>query len=175
MAHPQRRFRRFATVLLFGVAGSVVLSGCLGLGQSADTEPSAGAGTGAERTGSAAVADLKSVPGVLDAIVTSGPNGLPSQIELTTGVNLEAGYAGDLPALLDYTLAQAWSVTVEEPTTVVSVGFLDGDSALDLAPAAAELGWTAQPGPKLELSVDDLTERYGAWPGPVPEKPAALG
>lgn len=175
MPHPTRRIRRPAALLLLGLAGSVLLSGCLGFGPSTDTPTSDDAGGGAERTGSAAVADLKQVPGVLDAIVTSGPNGLPSQIELTVGLNLEAGYDGDLAALLDYTLAQAWSVTVEEPTTVVSVGFLDGDTALDLAPVAAELGWADQAGPKLELPVDDLAERFGPWPGPVPEKPAALG
>ena len=179
-ASPRSRRRALLAVLL---AGSVLLSGCAALrppaGPAADTPgsgtPASGSPTGAERKGSAAVAELKEVPGVLDAVVTSGPNGLPSQIELTTGLNLEAGYSGDLAALLDYTLAQAWSVTVEEPTTVVSVGFLGGDTAIDLAPVAAELGWTGQAGPGLDLSVDDLAERYGPWPGPVPEKPAALG
>jgi hypothetical protein len=69
----------------------------------------------------------------------------------------------------------AWSVTSEEPTTVVSVGFLAGEDAVDLAPVAAELGWTGLSGPRVSLSVDDMVERYGDWPGKVPEKPAELG
>ena len=172
--HP-RIHRRVGAVAVLTLAATL-LSGCAGLGPGpggpgADTDEPAGD----ERKGSAAVADLKQVPGVLDALVTSGPNGLPSQIKLTTGVNLEVGYAGDLAALLDYNLAQAWSVTVEEPTTVVSVGFLAGDTAVDLAPAAAELGFAGSTGPGLDLSVDQMTEKYGPWPGPVPQKPAALG
>lgn len=151
---------------------AVLLSGCAGLrlgGSAGDDDPIV------ERKASQALAELRSLPGVLDGFVTSGPTGLPSQIELSTGLTLEPGYGGDLPALLEYTLAQAWSVTVREPTTKVSVGFLSDDSSVDLAPAAAELGWVGLDGPTIDLSVDEMAERYGPWPGPVPEKPAALG
>jgi hypothetical protein len=165
-----RRVRHSAAALAVVAAAAVALSGCVGLGSPGGTAPDVD-----ERTSSDVVAELQQVPGVLDAVVTSGPNGLPSQVELHAGLNLEAGYPGDLPTLLDYTLAMAWSVTAKEPTTVVSVGFLDGETAVDLGPVAAELGWTGAPGPGLDLSVDDLAERYGPWPGPVPERPDALG
>ena len=159
-------------LLAVTLAGAVLLSGCVSLGPRA--EPAGGPGA-AERKPSQAVAELTQLPGVLDAFVTSGPTGLPTQIELSTGLNLDEGYAGNLPALLDYTLAQAWSVTVQEPTTVVSVGFLGGATAIDLAPVAAELGWPDRTGPALDLTLDDMVDRYGPWPGPVPDKPAALG
>jgi hypothetical protein len=167
-----RPVSRSTAALAVAVAAVVALSGCVGLGS---RNPGGTVQDVDERTSSDVVAELRQVPGVLDAVVTSGPNGLPSQVELHAGLNLEAGYPGDLPTLLDYTLALAWSVTAEEPTTVVSVGILAGESALDLGPVAAELGWTGVPGPGLDLSVDDLAERYGPWPGAVPERPAALG
>ena len=167
------RSRRVGTLAVLGLTVAL-LSGCMALDRPAGSGPVTDESGADGRKSSAAVADLMMVPGVLHAVVTSGPNGLPSQIKLTTGVNLEVGYAGSLAVLLDYNLAQAWSVTVEEPTTVVSVGFLAGETSVDLAPAAAELGWPDQPGPGLDVSVDQMAERYGPWPGPVPEMPAAL-
>ena len=40
---------------------------------------------------------------------------------------------------------------------------------------SAALGWTEMTGPTLAVSMDEMVERYGPWPGPVPERPAALG
>lgn len=161
-------FRRSGGALLVALA-AVTLSGCVGMLGGGNTSAPA-----EERTRTEVVAELKEVPGVVEVVVTSGPTGLPSQIALVVGVNLEAGYPGNLPALLDYTLAMAWSVTAEQPTTIVSVGFLAGDTAVDLEPVVAEWGWTGFPGPKLDLPVDNMVERYGSWPGKAPDRPAEL-
>ncbi|WP_130176093.1 hypothetical protein [Cryobacterium sp. SO1] len=176
MSRQHRSFRTHRTALVVAAAltAAVALGGCAGLGRSgqpaAPTSPTTVARTTAQVT-----EELSQLPGVSAAFVSTGPVGLPNQLELTVGLNLEAGYPGDVPALLDYTLALAWSATADEPTTTASVAFRDGDTALDLAPAAAALGWTGITGPILDLSVDEMAERYGPWPGPVPEKPVALG
>lgn len=165
--------RRTVSALALALVAVSVLSGCFGIG-------TRGGGTANRpdvetRTSSTVVAELEAVPGVEAGFVSTGPMGLPSQMELTIGLNLEAGYTGDLPALLDYALAMAWSTNVEEPTTVASVAFRVGATAVDLAPVAAELGWLGHTGPALNLSMDDMAERYGDWPGAVPQRPAALG
>ena len=178
MSHQPRPLRthRRAVFVAAGLAAAVLLGGCAGLGRSGQPESTAPSDSASDtRTTAQVTNELSRLPGVSAAFVSTGPVGLPNQLELTIGLNLEAGYPGDVLALLDYTLAMAWSATAEEPTTTAAVAFRNGDSALDLAPAAAALGWTEMTGPALDLSVDDMAERYGPWPGPVPEKPAALG
>jgi len=172
--HQALTIRRTALLVAATLTAAAALSGCVDLGRS-DQPAATTDSTTASRTTAQVTEELGQLPGVSAAFVSTGPVGLPNQLELTVGLNLEAGYPGDVPALLDYTLAMAWSATAEEPTTTASVAFRDGDSALDLAPAAAALGWTAMTGPVLSVSVDEMAERYGPWPGPVPEKPAALG
>ena len=172
--HQALTIRRTALLVAATLTAAAALSGCVGLSRS-DQPAATTDSTAASRTTAQVTEELGQLPGVSAAFVSTGPVGLPNQLELTVGLNLEAGYPGDVPALLDYTLAMAWSATAEEPTTTASVAFRDGDSALDLAPAAAALGWTAMTGSVLSVSVDEMAERYGPWPGPVPEKPAALG
>jgi len=171
--HHALTIRRTALLVAATLTAALALSGCAGLGRAG--QPAAPNSSGATRTTAQVTEELGQLPGVSAAFVSTGPVGLPSQLELTVGLNLEAGYPGDVPALLDYTLAMAWSATAEEPTTTAAVAFRDGDSALDLAPAAAALGWTEMTGPTLSVSMEEMVERYGPWPGPVPEKPAALG
>ena len=172
--HQALTIRRTALLVAATLTAAAALSGCVGLGRSGQPdEPSASAT--AARSTAQVTEELGQVPGVSAAFVSTGPVGLPNQLELTVGLNLEAGYPGDVPTLLDYTLAMAWSATAEEPTTTASVAFRGGDSALDLGPAAAALGWTDMTGPTLAVSMDEMVERYGPWPGPVPERPAALG
>jgi hypothetical protein len=166
-----RRSGGFGVLLLIGVP--LVLSGCAGsirADQGATAPPPV-----IDRTTAQVTTELGRISGVTGAFVSTGPVGLPNQRELSIGLDLETGYAGDTAALLDYALAMAWSATTEEPTTTASAGFLLGDTALDLAPVAADLGWSGKTGPTLELSIDEMAGRYGPWPGPVPEKPAALG
>jgi hypothetical protein len=118
---------------------------------------------------------LREVPGVEDSFVTSGPVGLPNQIELTTGLNLTGEYPPELlPQLVDYVLAVAWSVPIKEPTTSVEIAFRAAGKGLDLQPAAAVLGWPGYTGPVLSLSPRDLAARYGPWPGVRPALPAEL-
>ena len=172
--HRVLTIRRTALLVAATLTAALALGGCAGFGRSGQPTTSNSSAT-ATRTTAQVTEELSQLPGVSAAFVSTGPVGLPNQLELTVGLNLEAGYPGDVPALLDYTLAMAWSATAEEPTTTAAVGFRDGDSALDLAPAAAALGWTAMAGPTLDVSMDEMVERYGPWPGPVPERPAALG
>ncbi|MEC5192418.1 hypothetical protein [Arthrobacter sp. MP_2.3] len=118
---------------------------------------------------------LAEVPGVNKTHLTSGPVGLPNQIELSTGLQLVDGYPVELvPKLVDYVLALAWSVPVEKPTTTVSITFMAGEKSVDLLPAALALGWPEYTGPKLSLSPRDLAARYGPWPGDRPALPAEL-
>ncbi|MGO4783438.1 hypothetical protein [Cryobacterium sp. W22_MBD10_FK3] len=172
--HRVLTIRRTALLVAATLTAALALGGCAGFGRSGQPTTSNSSAT-ATRTTAQVTEELSQLPGVSAAFVSTGPVGLPNQLELTVGLNLEAGYPGDVPALLDYTLAMAWSATAEEPTTTAAVAFRDGDSALDLAPAAAALGWTEMTGPTLAVSMDEMVERYGPWPGPVPEKPAALG
>ncbi|WP_104165773.1 hypothetical protein [Cryobacterium sp. N22] len=172
--HHALTIRRTVLLVAATLSAALALGGCAGFGRSGQpTAPNPSAT--ATRTTAQVTDELSQLPGVSAAFVSTGPVGLPNQLELTVGLNLEAGYPGDVPALLDYTLAMAWSATAEEPTTTASVAFRDGDSALDLAPAAAALGWTGMTGPTLAVSMDEMADRYGPWPGPVPERPAALG
>ena len=107
--------------------------------------------------------------------LTSGPNGLWNQIELSTGLLLVDGYPPELvPQLVDYVLAVAWSVPVEKPTTAVSIAFMAGKKSVDLDPAALALGWPRHTGADLSLSPRDLADRYGPWPGARPALPAEL-
>lgn len=169
------RGQRSAALVASGLIAVVTLSGCIGLGRNAETPAGNSESSGDARTAAQVTEELGALPGVDTAFVSAGPEGLPNQINLAVGLNLESGYSGDVAVLVDYVLAMAWSMTAKEPTTGASVGFLDGAEELDLAPVAAELGWSGMPGPKLEVSVDDLVDRYGPWPGPVPERPAELG
>jgi len=172
--HRVLTIRRTALLVAATLTAALALGGCAGFGRSGQPTTSKSSAT-ATRTTAQVTEELSQLPGVSAAFVSTGPVGLPNQLELTVGLNLEAGYPGDVPALLDYTLAMAWSATAEEPTTTAAVAFRGGDSALDLGPAAAALGWTEMTGPTLAVSMDEMVERYGPWPGPVPEKPAALG
>ena len=172
--HRVLTIRRTALLVAATLTAALALGGCAGFGRSGQPTTSNSSAT-ATRTTAQVTEELSQLPGVSAAFVSTGPVGLPNQLELTVGLNLEAGYPGDVPALLDYTLAMAWSATAEEPTTTAAVAFRDGDSALDLAPAAAALGWTEMTGPTLAVSMDEMVERYGPWPGPVAKKPAALG
>ena len=172
--HHALTIRRTALLVAATLGAALALGGCAGFGRSGQPTTS-NSSAPATRTTAQVTEELSQLPGVSAAFVSTGPVGLPNQLELTVGLNLEAGYPGDVPALLDYTLAMAWSATAEEPTTTAAVAFRGGDSALDLGPAAAALGWTEMTGPTLAVSMDEMVERYGPWPSPVPEKPAALG
>ncbi|MET0885538.1 MAG: hypothetical protein ABWX92_03725 [Mycetocola sp.] len=171
LPHHTSAFRRTARALALALVATVVLSGCFGFGpRSGDKDAS----NVEPRTSATVVAELQNVPGVLGAFVSTGPVGLPSQMELTIGLDLEADYPADMATLLDYTLAMAWSANREQPTTTAAVGFRAGDAAVDLAPVATELGWPGKEGPTLDLSMDEMAGRYGPWPGPVPVRPAGL-
>ncbi len=158
-----------AAALATVTAVVVALSGCSSLWRS-DAPPE-----DPTWTYSAAMNTLRDVPGVEKSFVTSGPVGLPNQIELTTGLNLTGGYPAELvPQLVDYVLAVAWSIPLKKPTTSVSIAFKAAGKSVDLKPAAAALGWPEYPGPVLSLSPRDLAERYGPWPGDRPALPVEL-
>ena len=146
----------------------MALTGCSSLGRSAPPADPKWKYSDARKV-------LAEVPGVNKTHLTSGPVGLPNQIELSTGLNLTDGYPTELlPQLVDYVLALAWSVPIEKPTTSVSIGFMAAGKSVDLQPAAAFLGWPGYAGPGLSLSPKVLTARYGPWPGDRPALPAEL-
>jgi hypothetical protein len=160
--------RAAAPAVVTALAVLIALTGCSSLWRSA-------APADPDWKYSDAMNVLREVPGVKKSFVTSGPVGLPGQIELSTGLQLTDGYPEELlPQLVDYVLALAWSVPTKKPTTSVSIGFMAAGESVDLEPAAVTLGWPGYTGPGLSLSPRDLAKRYGAWPGHRPALPAEL-
>lgn len=146
----------------------LTLTGCVVAHPQASTPPK-------QRTSDEAVADLTRVAGVTNADVGTGTTGTPWQVELDVGADLDASFTGDLEALFDYTLAQAWSVTTKKPTTSVSIALSRDGKPVDIVPLAHALGWTYVTEKARNIGLSDMAKRYGKWPGPVPKLPASLG
>ena len=137
------------------------------------------------RTGTDVTQALEAVPGVVLAEVRSGPDGLPGQNEMNADIVVQPGYLPAVADLLDYVLRQLWSQNEIRITTKLSIKLLAGtateSTTIDLIPALTTLGITAYTRDPTtldslgyQLGIAELTKRYGAWPGSVPELPVAL-
>ncbi|SIO16147.1 hypothetical protein [Agromyces cerinus] len=79
------------------------------------------------------------------------------------------------PEFFDYLVELAWSVNDHEPNKPVSV-YLRTDPQVNVREVAEGAGWTSLHelafdeigGP---ISLDDVEERFGPWPGEPPEAP----
>jgi hypothetical protein len=163
---------------LLAIALALALAGCGGI--LPDRRPAVDL-----RTGNDVGAAIEAIPGVAQAQVMSGPDGLPGQNEIGVLVILQPDRAPTDSVLLDYALRQLWSQNKTHITTTVSVRFLTGmeteAKSVDLIPALTALGFTgfdhdpstiAYLGYKLGAA--EMTDHYGRWPGPVPGLPAPL-
>ena len=127
-----------------------------------------------ERSSKQVYAELNAIPGVESAQLNGGSSGMPGRDQLGAAIDLMPDFSPDISVLLDYVLAELWSQTSVHPTTVVTVSMQKGNDIVDLAPAATTLGLTDVGTHSLAVSASDMAKRYGAWPGPVPELPAAI-
>ena len=155
--------------LSVAVAGLVViLSGC-GLG-------------GSERQSKeSADAALSAIPGVGEATVNTESLISGLQIETSTVIelNLEPGSSvSDPERLVDYLLRVAWSTQTKEANRAVVVQIV-GEPQISTLDALDAGGWESARGrssrPERSLvRTYEVKERYGDWPGEVPELPESL-
>ncbi len=120
-----------------------------------------------------ATADLLAVPGVLRGHVVTGTAGLQLELQVRLVVSDDFEPA-KLTPLVDYALAQAWAADEHktDAATTMTVG-REGES-FPLVPSADALGFAGQAEPLLRIVNDEMTKRYGDWPGQVPALPAEL-
>lgn len=162
------RILRLAVAALAVLSLATLLSGCSLLARAGPAR--------AEHGIDQVQAEVAALPGVLDAQVAGGPDGIPGQNEAHLSARLVADYPGDVDALYRYLVAEVWScTTLDRPTTKIAVAVKVGDTFLDLTAAAKASGWTAN---TLEngngISPGQVAKTLGPFPGPVPTPPAVL-
>ena len=166
-----RSFRRLScrAPLSVGVAALVVvLSGCAFGGSEGQSKESADAA-------------LSAIPGVSEATVNteSMKSGFQDETSTVIELSLEAGsVVSDPSSLVDYLLRVAWSTQTKEANTGVVVEVVSEPqiSVLDALDAG---GWESAGGrsnhPERALvGADEVKERFGDWPGEVPDLPDGL-
>ena len=149
------------------VAGLVViLSGCGLAGPNGQSKESADAA-------------LSAIPGVGEATVNTESLISGLQIETSTVIelNLEPGSTvSDPERLVDYLLRVAWSTQTKEANRAVVVQIV-GEPQISTLDALDAGGWESARGRSPERSLVrayEVKERYGDWPGEVPELPESL-
>ena len=153
--------------LSVAVAGLVViLSGC-------------GLGGSDRQSKESADAALSAIPGVGEATVNTESLISGLQIETSTVIelNLEPGSSvSDPERLVDYLLRVAWSTQTKEANRAVVVQIV-GEPQISTLDALDAGGWESARGRSPERSLVrayEVKERYGDWPGEVPELPESL-
>jgi len=153
--------------LSVAVAGLVViLSGC-------------GLGGSDRQSKESADAALSAIPGVGEATVNTESLISGLQIETSTVIelNLEPGSSvSDPERLVDYLLRVAWSTQTKEANRAVVVQIV-GEPQISTRDALDAGGWESARGRSPERSLVrayEVKERYGDWPGEVPELPESL-
>ena len=120
-----------------------------------------------------ATAALLAVPGVITCTVDTTEAGL--QVELQVRLQVTDDFdPAKLTPLVDYALAQAWATDERKPDSATTLKVSTPVSDFPLVPAADQLGFLGQAEPRLRVVNDQMTQRYGDWPGPVPTLPAEL-
>ncbi|POH71210.1 hypothetical protein C3B59_00970 [Cryobacterium zongtaii] len=146
----------------------MVLSGC-----------SIGASGG--QSNESAEQSLLAIPGVTDATVNteSMKSGFQDETSTVVELKLEAGAAvSDPNSLVDYLLRVAWSTQTKEANTSVVVQVVS-EPQISILDALDAGGWDSAGGrsqhPERALvSAGEVKERFGDWPGDVPELPEGL-
>jgi len=155
--------------LSVGVVGLVViLSGCALGGSDGQSKESADAA-------------LLAIPGVSEASVNTSSlrSGFQVETSTTVEVTLEIGFvAPDPAALVDYLSRVAWSTQTKEANTSVLVQVVSEPqiSILDTLDAGGweSAGGRSQHPERALVSAGEVKERFGDWPGDVPELPDGL-
>lgn len=112
--------------------------------------------------------ELVSIPGVTEVSFLGGPNGLPDNVRFGAHLTFAAGTIPEVEPILDYLLAEIWSDTETHPTAGVLVSIDEGDTSVDLEPAATSLGLQNVGTLFFTVSGKQMAARYGAWPGRAP-------
>jgi len=155
--------------LSVGVVGLVViLSGC-----------ALGGSEGQSRESAEAI--LLAIPGVSDASVNTESVRSGFQLETSTvvEVSLEPGFSvADPAALGEYLLHVAWSAETKEANWAVRVQVLS-DPQVSMVDAVDAAGWKSKSGnqkrpERASVRAAEVKERFGGWPGEVPELPEGL-
>ena len=127
----------------------------------------------------AALAQMRSVDGVEDAVVSAGGSysGFTRQSYTLVTVRLSPGFGvARMPGLATFLARLAWSVNVEEPNTNVVVGIDETPNAV-LKSAFRDAGWDIPPDPGASLVYippELVRAKLGRWPGPVPKVPEGM-
>ena len=164
----------------FGVAATVLvalLSGCTTENQTTPPTPASGtsASTAASRSMSEAEAAVARIPGA-EFEAARAWDGTTAYVIATLSVT--DAFSGDPSALIDYSLAQLASQSEVDRGRLVRFSFeAPGQNADTTKALLASLGIDSARyagGSSLELSNQDLDDRYGRWPAAVPDPPASL-
>ena len=154
---------------IVAVAGLVmILSGCGLVGSEGQSKESADAA-------------LSAIPGVGEATVTteSMKSGFQTETSTVVELNLEAGATVSDPEIfVDYLLRVAWSTQTKEANRAVVVQIMSEPQistrdALDAGGWESARGRSSVPHRSL-VRAYEVKERFGDWPGKVPELPESL-
>lgn len=173
---PRRSKRPAGKVVVFRRAGVSV--GVLGLVLALVGCASGGAGG---QSTEAAETVLLAVPGVTEASVDTKTitSGLQKETSTTVKVGLDAGFsAADPGALVDYMLEVAWSTATTEANSSMRVQVV-GDPQFSVLDALEAAGWESKSGDpnspeRAVVEAAEVKDRFGDWPGDVPELPDGL-
>jgi hypothetical protein len=172
-----RRVRRRVVAALVGAAVLVSLSGCW-VADLADLVPTPGptpSGHADQLSREEAAALIEQVPGIHSVVVGSGMSGFSSHTELKLFV--DDAVAVEQPEVLEFLFAVAWATTFGDPRrgAVHLYAYQEGSGTLlKLQPQVNSLfGSEATDVYFLSALVgsDILEERWGPWPGAIPEVP----
>ena len=163
-----RRPTRRAAMSVWGIGLAIALTGCSLGGSEGQSKESADAA-------------LSAIPGVSEGSVNteSMVSGLVEETRTTIEVHVETGFSvPDPETLVDYLVGVAWSTKTKEPTSTVQIIVLS-DPQISIGDAV-EAGPWEHPGvdpnsPEgAAVGADEVKERFGDWPGEVPELPDGL-
>lgn len=165
---PSLRRSSLARCSIGGMGLAMILSGCAFVGSDGQSKESAEAG-------------LLSIPGVSDASVNTESTQSGFQVETSTAVEitLEPGYsAPDPAALADFLLNVGWSTKTKEANWAVRIDVVS-DPQVSILDAVDAAGWQTRSGfsddpGHASVRADEVRDRFGDWPGDVPEVPDGL-
>lgn len=112
----------------------------------------------------------------VEVTVSKAMNGFQSSTTTNLYVAIPSGATvEDPPAVVEFLLRTAWSVSDQEPTRSITVGFKGATTPSDWVAVGTDAGLplsdlTDQASPSLDA--DDAAATFGPWPGDVPELPA---
>ena len=146
----------------------MILSGCALFGSNGQSKESADAA-------------LSAIPGVGEGTVNTESlrSGLQTETSTVIELNLEPGSTvSDPERLVDYLLRVAWSTQTKEANRAVVVQIVSEPQistrdALDAGGWESARGRSSRPERSL-VRTYEVKERYGDWPGEVPELPESL-